>query len=72
MMPNFHKVHHEQDQFYTDSNYGTLFIIWDRIFGTFKIKPVSEINYGLKEFEGNRNGGGKCGIRRGGKRGIRR
>lgn len=54
MMPNFHKVHHEQDQFYTDSNYGTLFIIWDRIFGTFKIKPVSEINYGLKEFEGNR------------------
>jgi len=51
--PNFHKVHHEQDQFYTDSNYGTIFIIWDRIFGTFKVKSVKEITYGLKEFEGN-------------------
>lgn len=50
--PNYHKVHHEQDQFYTDSNYGTLFIIWDKLFGTFKTKPVAEINYGLKEFEG--------------------
>jgi len=52
MTPNYHKVHHEQDQFYTDSNYGTLFIIWDKLFGTFKIKPVSEITYGLKEFTG--------------------
>ena len=52
--PNYHKVHHEQDQFYTDSNYGTLFIIWDKLFGTFKTKPVAEINYGLKEFEGNK------------------
>ena len=51
VMPNYHKVHHEQDQHYTDSNYGTLFIIWDRIFGTFKKKSVAEINYGLKEFE---------------------
>ena len=54
MMPNYHKVHHEQDQFYTDSNYGTLFIIWDRFFGTYRIKPVEEINYGLREFEGDR------------------
>ena len=51
LMPNYHKVHHEQDQFYTDSNYGTLFVIWDRLFGTFRTKPVAEINYGLKEFE---------------------
>lgn len=50
--PNYHKVHHEQDQFYTDSNYGTIFIIWDRLFGTFKNKPVDQITYGLKEFIG--------------------
>ncbi len=50
--PNYHKVHHEQDQFYTDSNYGTIFIIWDKLFGTFKTKPVDDITYGLKEFEG--------------------
>lgn len=54
MMPNFHKVHHEQNQIYTDSNYGTIFTIWDKLFGTFRIKPIGEINYGLKEFEGNR------------------
>jgi len=52
MTPNYHKFHHEQDQFFTDSNYGTIFIIWDMLFGTFKTKPVEEINYGLKEFEG--------------------
>ena len=49
--PNMHKVHHEQDQYYTDSNYSDIFIIWDRIFGTFKYKPPSEIKFGLKEFE---------------------
>ena len=49
--PNIHKVHHEQDQHYTDSNYSDIFILWDRIFGTFKYKPPSEINFGLKEFE---------------------
>lgn len=52
--PNMHKVHHEQDQYYTDSNYSDIFIIWDRIFGTFKYKPPSEIKFGLKEFEEDR------------------
>jgi sterol desaturase/sphingolipid hydroxylase (fatty acid hydroxylase superfamily) len=49
--PNLHRIHHEQDQRYTDSNYADIFIIWDRLFGTFKYKPVNEINIGLKEFE---------------------
>ena len=49
--PNQHKVHHEQDQFYTDSNFADIFILWDRIFGTYKYKPVKNINYGLKEFD---------------------
>lgn len=49
--PNIHKVHHEQDQYYTDSNFSDIFILWDRIFGTFKYKPPSEIKFGLKEFE---------------------
>ena len=48
--PNFHKVHHEQDQNYTDSNFSDIFIIWDRLFGTFKYKPVKELKYGLAEF----------------------
>lgn len=49
--PNIHKVHHEQDQFYTDSNFSDIFILWDRLFGTFKYKPPEQINLGLKEFE---------------------
>ena len=49
--PNFHKVHHEQDQHYTDSNFSDIFIIWDRLFGTFKYKPIKEMKYGLAEFD---------------------
>lgn len=49
--PNIHKVHHEKDQFYTDSNFADIFIIWDRMFGTFKYKPPDQIDYGLKEFQ---------------------
>ena len=49
--PNFHKVHHDQDQYYTDSNFADIFILWDRLFGTFKYKPTSQIKFGLKEFD---------------------
>jgi len=49
--PNIHKIHHDQDQYYTDSNFADIFIIWDRMFGTFKYKPPQEILLGLKEFE---------------------
>jgi sterol desaturase/sphingolipid hydroxylase (fatty acid hydroxylase superfamily) len=51
VMPDHHRVHHHQEQFYTDSNFADIFILWDRIFGTFKLIPVAEIKYGLKEFE---------------------
>ena len=48
---NIHKVHHEQNQFYTDSNFADIFIFWDKLFGTYKYLPVKNIRYGLKEFE---------------------
>lgn len=51
VMPDHHRVHHQQDQFYTDSNYADIFIIWDRLFGTYKMMPVKEMKYGLVEFE---------------------
>ncbi|MEN8194658.1 MAG: sterol desaturase family protein [Bacteroidota bacterium] len=51
VMPNHHRVHHHQKQYYTDSNFADIFIIWDRIFGTFKELPVEKMNYGLKEFD---------------------
>jgi sterol desaturase/sphingolipid hydroxylase (fatty acid hydroxylase superfamily) len=49
--PNQHKVHHEQDQHYTDSNYADIFILWDRLFGTYKYKWPELVKFGLKEFE---------------------
>jgi sterol desaturase/sphingolipid hydroxylase (fatty acid hydroxylase superfamily) len=52
--PNLHKIHHEQDQYYTDSNFADVFILWDRLFGTYKYKPVEQIKFGLKEFEDNK------------------
>ena len=51
VMPDHHRVHHQQDQYYTDSNYADILIIWDRLFGTFKMMPVEEMKYGLVEFE---------------------
>jgi len=51
VMPDHHRVHHHQEQFYTDSNFADLFILWDRIFGTYKILPIDKMKYGLIEFE---------------------
>lgn len=48
--PGWHKIHHADEQKFTDSHYGDVFTFWDRIFGTWhKVQP-NEINYGLKEF----------------------
>ena len=33
--PSNHRVHHAQNEQYIDKNYGGIFIIWDRLFGTF-------------------------------------
>ena len=34
--PSNHRVHHAQNDRYVDRNYGGVFIIWDRLFGTFQ------------------------------------
>lgn len=54
VMPDHHRVHHQQEQFYTDSNFADIFIIWDRLFGTFKMMPVEQMKYGLVEFDGEK------------------
>jgi len=50
--PNLHKIHHHRDQHFTDSNYADIFILWDKLFGTYTYAPVSEIEFGLREFDG--------------------
>ena len=45
--PDMHKVHHHYVQPYTDSNYGNIFSIWDRLFGTFKTIDRDKLIYGI-------------------------
>ena len=45
--PNMHKVHHHFELPYTDSNYGNIFSLWDRLFGTYMEINKSDIIYGV-------------------------
>ena len=45
--PDMHKVHHHYVQPYTDSNYGNIFSIWDRLFGTFMTIDRDKLIYGI-------------------------
>lgn len=45
--PNLHHVHHHYEQPFTDSNYGDVLSIWDRMFGTFKTMPAKDIVFGV-------------------------
>ncbi|GFG65056.1 C-5 sterol desaturase [Mycobacterium kubicae] len=44
--PSHHRVHHGMDQVYLDKNYGGIFILWDRLFGTFQAE-LFRPHYGL-------------------------
>ena len=44
--PSHHRVHHASNPQYMDKNYGAIFIIWDRLFGTFE-KEFEAPVYGL-------------------------
>jgi len=45
--PNMHHVHHHYILPQTDSNYGNIFSIWDRIFRTFSYMKQEDIKYGI-------------------------
>lgn len=45
--PDMHKVHHHYKLPYTDSNYGNIFSVWDRIFGTYTYLDRKKIVYGV-------------------------
>lgn len=51
--PNMHKVHHHWQQPYTDSNYGAVLSIWDRLFGTYEYLDPTHIKYGLDRYYPN-------------------
>lgn len=46
--PNMHKIHHHYTQPLTDTNYGNIFAIWDRMFGTFaEVASINQLKYGI-------------------------
>lgn len=51
--PNMHKVHHHWKQPFTDSNYGAILSIWDRLLGTLKKLDPKDIKYGLDRYYPN-------------------
>lgn len=44
--PSHHRVHHATNADYIDKNYGSTFIIWDRMFGTFQPEGEQAV-YGI-------------------------
>jgi sterol desaturase/sphingolipid hydroxylase (fatty acid hydroxylase superfamily) len=49
--PYMHKVHHSDWRPETDSNYSTVLSIWDRLFGSFRMRPDPKtLVFGLNEF----------------------
>lgn len=46
--PNHHRVHHASNEGYIDTNYAGVFIVWDRLFGTFAEEQAGKpIHYGI-------------------------
>ncbi len=45
--PDMHKIHHHYKLPYTDSNYGNIFSVWDRLFGTLRYMEREDIIYGV-------------------------
>ena len=48
--PDMHKVHHHNLLPYTDANFGNIFSIWDRLFGTHMHLDREKIVYGVDTF----------------------
>jgi sterol desaturase/sphingolipid hydroxylase (fatty acid hydroxylase superfamily) len=44
--PSHHRVHHGANVEYLDRNHGGMFIVWDRLFGTFELERAP-VRYGL-------------------------
>jgi sterol desaturase/sphingolipid hydroxylase (fatty acid hydroxylase superfamily) len=53
--PNMHKVHHHFERPQTDSNYGNIFSIWDRLFQTYNYTPIDQVKYGLDVLDNSKD-----------------
>jgi sterol desaturase/sphingolipid hydroxylase (fatty acid hydroxylase superfamily) len=48
--PGMHRVHHHYTLPYTDTNFGNIFSIWDRLFGTFAEMDNEKIIFGIDTY----------------------
>jgi len=48
--PSMHRVHHHYTLPYTDTNFGNIFSIWDRLFGTFSRLDNDQIVFGIDTY----------------------
>ncbi|WP_304144066.1 sterol desaturase family protein [Mesoflavibacter zeaxanthinifaciens] len=55
--PDMHKIHHHYKLPYTDSNYGNIFSVWDRLFGTYMYMNREDIVYGVDTFPNEEENG---------------
>lgn len=46
--PSNHRVHHGSNKLYHDKNYGGIFMIWDRLWGTYESES-EKVKYGISE-----------------------
>lgn len=53
--PNAHKFHHHYKMPWTNRNYGNIFSVWDRLFGTFVYDDTNKIRYGVDTMEDARS-----------------
>jgi len=60
--PDMHKVHHHYVLPFTDSNYGNIFSIWDRLFGTYMELDREVIIYGVDTFPNKEENGSIVGL----------
>ena len=50
--PNMHKIHHSRHQVQTDTNYGNILAVYDRLFGTFTpTRQAFDVVYGLENVD---------------------
>lgn len=49
--PSAHRVHHGKNERYLDKNFGTVLLVWDKIFGTFE-PEIEPVEYGAIAWSG--------------------
>jgi sterol desaturase/sphingolipid hydroxylase (fatty acid hydroxylase superfamily) len=56
LTPHYHRIHHSQVVAETNSNYASVFIWWDRLFGTYRDRQdIQNIQLGISEASGDLN-----------------